>query len=169
MNRRGDNENLYTVIDTKNLDKLIDYKYTWSASYMPFIKSFYAQVTIYQGINDDEENPKKKISLHYFLMNPNNLKGVHIDHINHNTLDNRECNLRVSRISDNLENRKSKNSNNKSGYRNVFWNTAKKKWSVSLCKNYKRIDLGDYDDVDEAGKVAEAGRQKYYGKFAGKN
>ena len=136
---------------------------------MPFIDSYYALVTIYQGVENGKEKSKKKTSLHYFLMNPNNLKDVHVDHINHDTLDNRECNLRVSKISDNLENRKGRNSNNKSGYRNVFWNSAISKWSVSLCKNYKRIDLGDYDDVDEAGRVAEAGRQKYYGKFAGNN
>jgi len=92
-----------------------------------------------------------------------------VDHINNNDLDNRKSNLRIADRDDNSKNRKSKNSNNKSGYRNVFWNSTISKWTVSLCKNYKSIHIGDYNDVDEAGRQAELARQKYYGKYAGKS
>ena len=78
-------------------------------------------------------------------------------------------NLRIASDTQNETNRKGRNSNNKSGYRNVFWDTRKEQWSVGLCRDYKRIQLGYYDDVDEAGRVAEQARQKYYGDYAGKN
>ncbi len=40
---------------------------------------------------------------------------------------------------------------------------------IAECQNYKHITIGFYDDVDEAGRVAEESRQQYYGKFAGKS
>lgn len=92
-----------------------------------------------------------------------------VDHEDHDTLNNRKYNLRVTKFQKNTMNRNGKNSNNKSGYRNVFWNSNIEKWSVRLSINYKTINLGDYDDVDEAGRVAEEGRQKYYGEYAGIN
>ena len=96
-------------------------------------------------------------------------KGNVIDHINHDALDNRRCNLREIPYAMNSKNRSSRNSNNKSGYRNVFWNTGLSKWQVTLCRNRKRILVGLYDDVDEAGKAASDARQEYYGDCAGEN
>lgn len=107
--------------------------------------------------------------LHTYLLNPEHKHGVQIDHVNHDTLDNRRNNLRITNKSENMTNRPHKNRNNKSGYRNVFWNSGLNKWEVSLCKNYKRIYSGYFDDVDEAGAAAEEARQKYYGKYAGLN
>lgn len=93
----------------------------------------------------------------------------YVDHINHNTLDNHLCNLRVIPHDKNSKNRSHRNSNNKTGYRNVFWNNSIQKYTVSLCHNYKEIHIGDFDDVEEAGRAAEDARKRYYGKFAGNN
>ena len=97
-----------------------------------------------------------------------NANGETVDHINGNTFDNRKTNLRIVEDSNNLTNRKSKNSNNKSGYRNVCWSKSESKWLVQLQINGKNTVLGKFDDVDEAGRFAEEMRQKYYGEFAGK-
>ena len=51
----------------------------------------------------------------------------------------------------------------------MFWNKNKQQWSVGLCRNCKRIQIGYYDDLEEAGRVAEQARQKYYGTYAGLN
>ena len=58
--------------------------------------------------------------------------NCYIDHINHNTLDNRLENLRITINNKNSKNRRHKNSNNKTGYRNVFYNSAIDKYTVSL-------------------------------------
>ena len=82
---------------------------------------------------------------------------------------NRKSNLRVISHSNNATNRKSRNKNNKSGYRNVCWDGYK--WVVQLSIDGKNTHLGrfDYEDLDKAGKFAEEMRQKYYGEFAGNN
>lgn len=82
--------------------------------------------------------------------------------MNHDTLDNRKQNLKRKSTSENAMNRKGKNKNNKSGYRNVFWETRSHKWVVSLCINNNRMRLGEFDDVDKAGQFAKQMRQKYY-------
>lgn len=46
---------------------------------------------------------KKRVRMHRIIMNPP--KGMVIDHINHNTLDNRKENLRVCSLADNNANR----------------------------------------------------------------
>jgi hypothetical protein len=94
-------------------------------------------------------------------------KNQIIDHKNHNTLDNRKDNLRLVNRSKNAKHRNGKNKNNKSGYRNVFWNKAKNKWEVHLQIDKKGKLLGSFKDVHEAGKFAEEMREKYYGKFKG--
>ena len=90
-----------------------------------------------------------------------------VDHINNNDLDNRKSNLRIADRDDNSKNRKSKNSNNKSGYRNVCningW------WCVQLMINGKNTRLARFKNVDEAGTYAEVARQKYYGDYAGRS
>jgi hypothetical protein len=97
------------------------------------------------------------------------LEGRHVDHKNHNTLDNRKKKLRVTEQHNNLKNRKGKNSNNKSGYRNVFWASKEKKWIVSLMIDKIHKRLGKFDDVHEAGAFAEEMRKKYYKEYKGKD
>lgn len=118
-----------------------------------------------------DENGKYKllntILLHRFVLNYNKSDRRHIDHINHNGLDCCKDNLRIVGASENALNRNGKNSNNKSGYRNVFWNSQDKRWAVTLYRNGNRIYGGQYKDVHEAGRVAQELREKYYGEYAG--
>ena len=102
-------------------------------------------------------------------MNTYGKENIHVDHINHDGLDNRKCNLRVTTVSENDHNRKGKNITNKSGYRNVCWSKRDDGWLVTLRINYKQARLGVFDDVHEAGRFAEEMREKYYGEFAGES
>ena len=143
----------------------MNYKYKWHPVYYKKTNSYYICASQYKGMVDG--NPKYK-TLHfqkYILQDENK----YVDHINHNTLDNRRSNLRITENNKNLTNRKSKNSNNTSGYRNVHWNGQMNKWMVQLMVNGKRTKFGYFNDPHEAGKLAEELRQKYYGEFAGKS
>ena len=156
-------EEFTVLIDKEDLERLIKFDRRWSAAWREDSQSYYPMCSEYISIYVNN----KTHYLHRWIFNyPENTV---IDHINHNTLDNRRCNLRLTEQKKNLEHRNGKNKNNSSGYRNVFWNTAKSQWQVDLCKDYKRILIGFYDDVDIAGVAAEAARQKYYGEYAGKN
>ena len=160
-NRKG--ENFKILVDLDDFYKLKELNSSW---YIVKKKSnrVYAQTSLYLG----KFNGKHKynvIQLQKYLLDVD--KGFHIDHINHNPLDCRRNNLRVATIGENIRNRKSKNSNNTSGYRNVSW--SDNGWVVQLQVNGKNTRLGKFDDVDEAGKFAKKMRKKYYGEFAGKS
>lgn len=152
------------MIDTEDLPKAqsITGMWYWDKH------NLYVKTTIYLGmVNGKSKNTTEK--LHTIIIGRENSIGMDVDHINHKNYDDRKCNLRISPHLKNTKNRKSRNTNNASGYRNVFWNNAIDKWSVRLSQNYKQIHIGDYDNVEEAGRVAEAARQKYYGEYAGRN
>ena len=164
---RKDGTVLWTKIDLEDLDRVINFPYTWSAKYDPDLEQYYVEATVHRKLI--EEGYSKAMKLHKFVMNVNDDRVV--DHINHDTLDNTKTNLRVISHSNNSTNRKSRNSNNKSGYRNVCWDKKCNKWIVQLTINKKTKCLGkfEYDELDKAGQFAEEMRQKYYGEFAGKN
>jgi len=153
------NQIFWTIIDKKFLQNLINLKYRWYARYHKNINNYYAQCNIYKN------GKHSVITLHQFILNY--FGELDIDHVNNNSLDNRELNLRIIKRDNNTQNRKSKNSNNKSGYRNVCF--IKGLWVVQLQVNGKNTRLGSFKNVDEAGKFAREMRKKYYGKFCGEN
>lgn len=158
------NEEIYeTIIDTEDLDRLIKFNSTWHTFYSITAKTNYVAATK----RIEESNRYNTVYLHRLLIDapPNS----YVDHINHNTLDNRKKNLRITTNDKNTRHRKSKNSNNKSGYRNVCWSEYDNKWIVQLQLNGKNTVLGYFKDVDEAGKFAEEMRKKYYKNYAGEN
>lgn len=159
LNRRNA-ENLWTIVDLDDLERVINFPYTWCAKYNHTNDEYYVVSNVYHP----ELKQTRPIFLHQFLMNAN---GKDVDHENNDTLDNRKSNMRVVEESNNSKNRKSRNRNNKSGYRNV--SLIKGKWVVQLQIDGKNTKLGSFDDVHEAGKFAEEMRQKYYGEYAGKN
>lgn len=159
------NETYEILIDTEDLDKLIEFDASWFLSWSKSSKKNYISAMKYDGIN---EKGKKKYRTYYLERFVTNAPPkTHVDHEDQNPLNNRKYNLRVTSVANNIKHRKSKNSNNKSGYRNVCW--IKNKWIVQLQIDGKNTKLGSFDNVDEAGKFAEKMRQKYYGEFKGKN
>ena len=162
LNRWKD-DNVYAIIDLDDLDRVRNYPYTWFAQYRKELDNYYVRCTNYANI---KAGISSVVFLHQFIMNA---EGQDVDHINNNTLDNRKCNLRISEHKHNTRNRHGRNSNNKSGYRNVCWDKKCKQWKVQLQVNGKNAILGMFpeDKLEEAGKFAEQMREKYYGEFAG--
>ena len=165
--KRRNGDVLWTTIDLDDLDRVINFPYTWSAKYDPALEQYYVEATIHRKLI--EEGYSKALKLHKFIMGVKDNSVV--DHIDHDTLNNTKANLRVISHANNSTNRKSRNSNNKSGYRNVSWSKSEKKWIVQLTINKRNVILGKiaYNDLDEAGQFANEMRQKYYGEFAGSN
>lgn len=162
------NNKYISYLDLEDLDILLNYHY----KFIPRkdYSGYYLATTVFDGL----VNGKRKYhaeKLHRIIMNVTTGRKIHVDHINHNTLDNRKCNLRIISASNNLKHRNSKNKNNKSGYRNVFWSTKDERWLVTLQINGKQKCFGrfKYEDLDKAGKLAEEMREKYYGEYKGNN
>lgn len=135
-----------TLIDLEDIEKLT--RITWGL-YKRNAKSdtFYIRASI-QG---------KDCRLHRLLMNCP--KGLVVDHINHNTLDNRKSNLRVCTNRENLQNRKL-DCRNKTGITGIY--KTDKKYLASICFNYKLIHLGLFDHLSDAVKVRKEAELKYF-------
>lgn len=78
------------------------------------------------------------------------LSGKVIDHINHNTLDDRKENLREVSNAINLQNRKGLTSHNTSGVTGVYWGIYANKWQVTLVVEGKKISGGNYKKFEDA-------------------
>jgi hypothetical protein len=150
------------IIDKEDLEKINFIR--WHVRYAPDGDNWYATSCKYLGTIDGKAR-YRNIHIHSIIMDVLGQPNIRVDHKNHDGLDNRKENLRLTNVIDNAKNRKSKNKNNSSGYRNVSW--VSNKWTVQLQVNGKNTVLGKFDDVHEAGKFAEEMRNKYYGKFKG--
>lgn len=88
-----------------------------------------------------------------------------LDHINGDRADNRIENLRPVTANQNQHNRKL-NSNNTSGYKGVSWCKSRNKWKAAVRLESKRINLGSFDNLEEAAEAARAAREELHGDYA---
>lgn len=98
----------------------------------------------YACSNKNIDNPKR-LKFHRLVMNPP--KDMEIDHINHNTLDNRKENLRIVSHVVNMANRK-KPYNNKTGIKGIYQKDGY--YYAQMRINNKSIYLGRYKTLEEA-------------------
>ena len=124
-----------TIIDTKNIDLVKDKK--WRIS----IKRNKTYVITGSGAGN-------QIYLARLIMNCTQ-KELEVDHISGDTLDNRECNLRIISHSDNALNTKSK-STNKFGVRGVSYNDLRNTYIVDFSYKKDRYYLKPFNSLEEA-------------------
>lgn len=136
----------YAKVSLSDLDKLMQLNCKWFLAKRPHCEGYLAA-------NIKHENGKwSPILLHRYLFDfPT---GKMIDHINHNTLDNRRENLRVVTNSENSQNRDPKTIKSKSGIRGVTYDKQTGKWRVRFTKDGKTVHLGRFSSIKEAEKVA---------------
>lgn len=165
--RKRDGDIFETLIDTEDLDYIKSLDLHWSALWCEGTQSYYAKASEYYTNSNGKRKAKTRYLHRIILKVTKEMDIEHIDHINHNTLDNRKENLRASTINENSTNRNKLNTNNSSGYRNV--SKLGKWWGVQLQINGKNTVLKKFplDQLDEAGEYAKKMRSKYYGEFQG--
>lgn len=106
----------------------------------------------------------KEILMHRLIMKAP--KGMEVDHINHNPLDNRKNNLRLASRADNQKNQPQLRKNNKSGYKGVSWYKPSKRWQVHINILGKRKHLGHFINIIEAAECYNKAALEIYGSFA---
>lgn len=93
--------------------------------------------------------------------------GIQVDHINHNTLDNRRENLRLCT---NLENSRNRISiRGSSRYKGVGWHKQRSKWRAYIKVNGKDISLGLFTKEVDAAVVYNNAAIEHFGEFANLN
>ena len=137
----------YALVDDEDYDYLMQWR--WYAKYSKGIKSSYVVSTT------------DKLSMHRVIMG--DPKGLVIDHINHNAIDNQRNNLRNCTPAQNTCNRRTP-SNNTSGYKGVYWERGQ--WRARIVVNRKPKHLGYFHCKHEAAKAYNTAAKMYHGQYA---
>lgn len=143
-----------TLVDDEDFPILS--RHIWTAYVGGTSKNTYA-VTYYRN---------KELSMARLIMG--NPKGKVVDHINHDTLDNRKENLRICTIAQNNKNR-SIESKNTTGYKGVSYSITGKKFRARIYSGRKEIFLGTFDTEKEAAIAYNVAALIYHGEFANLN
>lgn len=107
-----------------------------------------------------ESYPKSKIvKMHNVVMD-----YPYVDHICHKKYDNRRSQLRRANDQLNARNRIIP-SNNTSGVKGVCWRKREQKWRAYITVNHKRIELGNYIDIEDAIEARKKAEKKYFGEW----
>ncbi len=107
---------------------------------------------------------RSPILLHRVIMNTP--KDMQCDHINHNGLDNRKCNLRNCTCQENLRNRRSTGSVK---YTGVSMRSTERKFWARICVDGISISLGWFVHAWAAAIAYDRAAKKYFGEFANLN
>lgn len=141
----------YVTVDDGDYDRLM--QWSWSAH-----KDGYACRA--QKI----EGKRVAILMHRFIMGAE-LGDLDLDHINGDRSDNRQSNLRFVTRQQNSLNRKIR-SDNKSGYKGVYFRKDNDIWRVAIMNNGIRVNLGHFKCKHEAAKIYNEAAIKYHGEYA---
>lgn len=102
------------------------------------------------------------LCMHRLIMDARD--GEELDHINHDPLDNRRCNLRFCTRSQNVANTR-KHSNNKSGFKGVSWHKSSMKWRAVINMNGKHTHIGSFVNIEDAVAAHALKSIEVFGEF----
>jgi hypothetical protein len=92
-------------------------------------------------------------------------RGLEIDHINRNKLDNRRANLRVCTISQNRANRH-KFRGCSSQYKGVSLIRVSNRWSAKIKENGRLRHIGTFDSEVDAARAFDREALRIHGEYA---
>lgn len=101
--------------------------------------------------------------MHRLIMDPP--KGMVVDHINGDGLDNRVSNLRVCTPAENSRNT-IKSANASSRFKGIHWDNESKKWRACISIDGVRRHIGRFPTEKDAAEAYNIEAVKRYGKFA---
>ena len=139
----------FAIVDAEDYERLAQYK--WYA-----VKKghrFYAYRT----------KDHKSIGMHRDVMNA--AKGLVVDHIDGDGLNNCKSKLRVCTYAENTLNRWPR-CNGRSRYKGLSWQKRTGKWEVRITKCGKRTYLGTFEDEIKAAMAYDRKAEVLFGQFA---
>ena len=149
----------YAKVDPSNYKRLR--KYEWLSKKGK--NSFYARRRVPTG----KGGKQTLVYMHQEVIKV--AKGMLVDHINHDGMDNREANLRAATHSQNLYHRKKGSGTTQSKYKGIYWRKKNRKWQALITFEKKRIYLGFFRSEIDAAKAYDHAAIKYHGEFASLN
>lgn len=112
------------------------------------------------------------IGMHRLILGLTSKDKIHVDHKDHDGLNNQKVNLRTCTIAQNIQNGKIFKSSS-SGYKGVSFANRNppllKPWQAYICPNKKKIHIGYFLTAEEAAKAYDKAAKQYFGEFANLN
>jgi hypothetical protein len=146
----------FAIVDEDDFEKLAGYK--WFAAKNG--RNFYAERTVKRK---DGRRGQVNIQMHRKILNAP--KGVLVDHINHNGLDNRRVNLRVVTAGQNSWNVR-KRRGCSSEYKGVHLQKRDGKWLSNIIYRGERFYLGCFDDEQSAARAYDDKAKQLFKDYA---
>lgn len=128
---------------------------SWSLSHKGYAVHWYT---------DPTTGKQHALYMHRFIMTAP--PHLHVDHINHNRLDNQRNNLRFATHSQDNANRRTLRTNT-SGYTGV--NRNRGHWEARIRYQRQRIYLGSFADPERAALAYDAAARLLFAEFARPN
>lgn len=114
----------------------------------------------------DERNGKrcKRIAriMHREIMKAK--KGKDVDHVNHDRIDNRKCNLRICERWQNNGNALMRGGSSK--YKGVCWDKFTKNWKAYIRKHNRDVHIGRFVSETDAAIAYNHAAKEHFGEFA---
>lgn len=112
-----------------------------------------------------ETKERGQIRMHRLICNCVNNEEIVIDHINHNQVDNRKCNLRITTMKGNMKNQKL-NIRNTSGTTGVVLDKRRNRWVAQIAVNGKNKYIMSSSNKEDAINARKDAEEKYYGEYS---
>ncbi len=152
-----------TVVDDKNYNYLMQWK--WCVR-IPNSSSNCVKPYAIRNLSVDERSLGMRHQIHMHRIIAQAPDNMQVDHINGNTLDNRECNLRLCNNQENSRNQVKKvTANITSLYKGVRKNHMSK-WGASIVVNHRNICIGYYHTEEMAALMYNKKAIEIFKEFA---
>jgi len=160
------------IIDTEDWDKVKEYKwcikgdarytYPYAVTAIDHPDGGWYYYT-WQG-KEKRQRRRTTLRIHQIIMGESP-KGLVVDHINHNGLDNRKDNLRFLSQQQNVYNSRSRK-NSTSDYKGVSWSEERKRWRAQITSEGKHISIGRFTCEHEAALAYNKKAKELFGEYA---
>lgn len=149
----------FAMVDDEDYDFLNQWK--WNAH--RGANTFYAT----RGVWIKERKKMKEVAMHRVILGLTDSK-IHVDHKDHNGLNNQKENIRRATPSQNCANIKPKEGKT-SKFLGVSKRTDNGKWKAEIRKNNIGYRLGTFNNEVDAAKAYNEAAKKLHGEFANLN
>ena len=151
-------QNKFAIVDDEDFERINQYK--WHATKAG--NTYYASHSTWNS----SRKRKSAIFMHRIILRAP--KGMCVDHINGNGLDNRKINLRLCTAQQNSQYRPHHNLGS-SQYHGVHWHKKKKRWQSLIETKGKCTFIGLFKTEEGAALAYDKKAKELFGEFATQN
>lgn len=137
---KASTEDVFFKVDDEDFERLNGMKW-----YVRHCKHSAGHAVHVKFVRRNGKKTSTPIYMHRLVVNAP--RGMDVDHINHDTFDNRKENLRICSHFDNLLNRRGAQRGSRSKYLGVGWSNDRQAWIATLRSKYLGIGRGPEGEI----------------------